>query len=486
MNALHAPIAALGRMLRTGEHTPETLLQAHIDRIETVDGPLNAMAVRRYQGARADARRATEAFERGEDRGPLHGIPCTVKEFLAVDGLPHTGGLFVRREHRATRDATLVRRLREAGAVVLGTTNAPEGGLWHETHNRVYGRTSNPHDLHRSSGGSSGGEGAIIAAGGSPFGIGSDVGGSIRIPAGFCGIYGHKPTHGLVPNTGHFPDPPPEPYMACGPMARSAHDLMPVLRVLAGPDGQDPQTTDRPLGDPAAVDIARTRVLICPTNGQASVDPAIANAVREAGRRLADAGAHVEEIVLPEMASAFDIWAVRMSDLGVLYDELVTDGGRVRLLREFSRWARGKSVHTGSVLAMIAIERVLKRLPDRSDAMIQRARALDERLADLLGDDGVLLHPVFSRIAPRHRTIGIGNPADVGLTAVFNILGHPVTVAPVGRHRGLPTSVQIVGPHGADHRTIAAAMVLEAAHGPFVPTDPHWGPAPRGLVERLR
>lgn len=486
MTPLTASIHDLGRMIRDGTESPNSLLQAHIERIVVVDHDLNAVAVRRFDEARKDAERATRELEAGQDRGPLHGIPCTVKEFLAIEGLPHTGGLHVRRNHRATADSTIVERLRDAGAVIVGTTNAPEGGLWHETNNKVYGRTSNPHDLNRSSGGSSGGEAAVIAAGGSAFGIGSDVGGSIRIPAGFCGIYGHKPTHTVVPNTGHFPKAPSKPYMACGPMSRSAHDLMPILRVIAGPDGTDPASRPSTLGDPDDVDIRATRVFVVPQNGQASVSPAIQASVREAGARLAARGAIVEEIVLPELSASFDIWAVLMSDLGILYDQLVTDGGRVRLLREFSRWARGKSVHTGSVLAMIALERVMKHLPDRSATMVERAQALDDRITELLGDDGVLLHPVFSRVAPRHRTVGIGNPADVGLTAVFNILGLPVTVAPVDTHLGMPTSVQIVGPAGADHRTIAVAMALEDAHGPFQPVDPRRGPAPRRFRDRLR
>lgn len=470
MSALSSDLRVLGTALREGRTTPTALLEAHIRRVQQVNGALNGMVVERFDAAREEAHVATKELADGEDRGPLHGIPCTVKEFIAVAGLPHTGGLYVRRNVRASRDATLVQRLKDAGAIVFGTTNAPEGGLWHETHNRVYGRTSNPHDLDRTSGGSSGGEGALIAAGASPFGIGSDVGGSIRLPAGFCGIYGHKPTHSLVPSTGHFPPAPPEPYMTCGPMTRSARDLMPVLDVIAGPDPLDPQSRPWTLGRPE--DVQDLDVLVLPTNGQASVSPAMQEAVRRAGDLLASRGARIRPVQVPELAQAFDIWATLMGDLGIRYDQLVSDGGRVPLARELALWTRGRSRHTGSVLAMIGLDRVMALLPDRAPAMRRVATALSTRLDALLGDGAVLLHPTFARVAPRHRTIALGNPADIGLTAVFNILGLPVSVAPIGEHDGVPTSVQIIGARGQDHRTIAAAIELEQATGGWQPVDP--------------
>lgn len=486
MAPLSGSLRDLADRLRREETTPTALLEAHIRRIREVDVALNAVAARRFDVAREEARRAEEELAAGEDRGPLHGIPCTVKEFLAVEGLPHTGGLYVRRRARAEQDATIVTRLKDAGAVIVASTNAPEGGLWHETNNRVYGRTANPHDLNRTAGGSSGGEGAIIAAGGSPFGIGSDVGGSIRLPAGFCGIYGHKPTHTLVPNTGHFPEAPPEPYMTCGPLARSASDLFPILDAIAGPDGEDPLARPWELRPPEVTSVERLRVFVAPTNGQASVSAPMQEAVRRAGRILARSGATVETVEIPELAAAFDIWAVLLGDLGVPYEQLVTDGGSFPLSKEVLRWTRGRSRHTGAVIAMVGLQRILDRLPDRTASMAERARRLNERIETLLGDDGVLLHPTFARVAPRHRTIGIGNPADIGLTAVFNILGLPITVAPIGTHQGLPTSVQIIGPAGADGRTIAVAQALEAATGGWSPVEPRRGPAPRTLFGRLR
>ena len=195
---------------------------------------------------------------------PLLGVPCTIKEFLKTSGMPHTGGLAWMADGVADTDATVTARIKAAGAIILGVTNIPEGGLWMETYNSIYGRTRNPWDLRRTSGGSSGGEAALISTGASPFGIGSDVGGSIRIPAAFCGTVGHKPSGGLVPNTGHFPADVPDGaggYLCTGPMTRTVDDAWLVLKVLAGPDGQDPACRPMALGDPAAVDISKLRVL---------------------------------------------------------------------------------------------------------------------------------------------------------------------------------------------------------------------------------
>lgn len=479
MSLLELPATELASRIRRREADPVEVLAAHIRRIEEVDDALNAVVVRRFADAREEALEARARLDDGDEVGPLHGVPCTIKEFIAFEGLPQTGGVVAREGTLAVAHAPIVDRIRAAGAIVMGTTNAPEGGLWHETHNKVYGRTSNPHDLYRSSGGSSGGEGAIIAAGGSPFGLGSDVGGSIRIPAAFCGVFGHKPTCGVVPNTGHFPTPPAKPYMVCGPLARSARDLMPLMRILAGPDGQDEQCGPSVLGDPDAVDLGELVVHVVPTNGRASVRPEVQAAVVQAGRMLQARGATVETLELPSLARSFELWAVLMGDVGMAYRDIVNEGEKIRLRRQFARWARGNSRHTGAVLAMVAIDRIMSLLPDRAAPMYAHAEELRAELDALLGTRGILLHPAFARLAPKHRRVGIGNPADVGVTAVFNILGNPATVAPVGFHRGLPTSVQIVGNHGADHVCIAAAVAIEDAVGPFRPVEPRYGRRPR-------
>ncbi|MFW5740001.1 MAG: amidase, partial [Myxococcota bacterium] len=229
----------LARMIRTRAVSSREVVDAHIRHVEAVNPALNAMVADRFEQAREEARAADERVAREDpsELPPLFGVPCSIKEAFALEGMPNTAGLVSRVGSRATTDATAVRRLRAAGAIPLGVTNVSELCMWMESDNRVYGRTRNPYDLGCTAGGSSGGEGAIIAAGGTPFGLGSDVGGSIRMPAFFNGIFGHKPTGGLIPNTGQFPIAHNEArrYLTTGPLCRRAEDLYPLVQILAGP-----------------------------------------------------------------------------------------------------------------------------------------------------------------------------------------------------------------------------------------------------------
>jgi len=216
----------LARRIRTGKNTSREVVGAHVEQVGRVNGVVNAMVEDRF----ADAlREADEADEMVRSRlpgtlPPFHGVPCTVKESFALRGMPNSSGLVARRHVRASRDATAVGRLRAAGAIPMGVTNVSELCMWMETSNKVYGRTRNPYDPSRIVGGSSGGEGALIGAGASPFGRAADVGGSIRMPAFFNGVFGHKPTGGLIPNTGQFPCGANEAgrYLTTGPIARRA------------------------------------------------------------------------------------------------------------------------------------------------------------------------------------------------------------------------------------------------------------------------
>lgn len=481
---LTASVVELSRRVRQGELSPVELVEQHIHRIEAVDPHLNALAAQRFERALEEAREAERAVLRGEALGPLHGVPCTVKEFLAIEGMPWTAGCHARRGVLAPEDATIVARLRAAGAIVLGSTNAPEGGLWHETDNPVYGRTNNPWDLRRTPGGSSGGEGALIAAGGSPFGIGSDVGGSIRIPAAFCGIAGHKPTGGLVPNTGHYPTAPPgEPMLTCGPMARDVNDLWPILRVIAGPDGTDPQAREWGLRDPSSIDLRRVRVLPLESNGRTRPWPEIREGVRNAVDALLDRGARAGRLQVEGLERAFEIWAAMLQASGTSYDEAVGGGRPVRLGRELWRWPLGRSVHSGGVLALLTIDRIARALRLNPEPLAAMGPTLRDALEAELGDDGVIVHPVYTRTAPRHRGMLLRPPWDIGCTALFNITTLPVTVVPVGLDsRGLPVGVQIAARRGRDDLTLAVGAALQEAFGTFTPVEPRVGPpAPFGL-----
>lgn len=483
---LTASVTELAAWIRAGDVGPVEVVDAHIRRIETVNPQINAVVADRFDDALREAR-ALEASGLGDraDR-PLAGVPCTIKEFFAVEGMPWTAGIRARAGTVAPRDATAVARLRSAGAIVLGVTNVPEGGLWYETHNTLYGRTHNPWDLHRTPGGSSGGEGAVVAAGGSPFGLGSDTGGSIRIPAALCGVAGHKPSGGLIPATGHFPEAPggpDDPVMGCGPLARDARDLPLLLSVLAGPDGQDPQARPMPLGDAAAVDLRAVQVFPMPGNGRAWVRPHVARAVEQAADALAERGCQRRALDVPDLGRSFEVWAAVLSELSERYDVLCGGEDPVPVARELARFAVGRSAHTGSVLLLIALERLLDRLPGQTRELAAVARRLQTHLEAALGPSGVLIHPVVSRTAPRHRGMLFQSPFDVSLTTAFNLTAMPCTVVPIGLGpKGLPIGVQVVGRRGRDALTMAVGIALQEHFGRLAPIDPRFGRrAPLGI-----
>lgn len=243
--ALAEPATVLAQKLRAGEYSSAELVDAFIAQIERVNPVMNAVCARRYDVARAEAAAAdallkqARAGKRGwETLPPFCGVPCSMKECLAVAGMPQSSGVVARKAYRAAQDATVVARYKRAGFIILANTNVSELCMWYSSSNFVYGPSRNAYDPRRIVGGSSGGEAALISAAGAPCGIGSDIGGSIRMPAAFSGVFGHKPTGGLVPGTGQYPFTP-YPFLTTGPLCRYSDDLWPLLSLLAGPDGQD-------------------------------------------------------------------------------------------------------------------------------------------------------------------------------------------------------------------------------------------------------
>jgi fatty acid amide hydrolase 2 len=472
----------LAAMVRAKKVSPVELLDAHVARIERVNPAVNAVVAERFEQARTEAREAERRVMAANDPAelpPFVGVPCTMKDFYAVRGMPQTGGLVIRKRAIAETDAVVTRRVRAAGAIVMGVTNVPEGGLWLESDNRVYGRTNNPWDLGRTAGGSSGGEGAIVASGGSPFGMGSDIGGSIRLPAAFCGVAGHKPTGRMVPLDGHWPplDDPLRRFLACGPLARSARDLMPLLRAIAGPEPDDTFIEPWELGDPASVDLRELTVFPVEESGP-RVHPSQKAAVRAAARVLEARGARIAELPRETLRDAIWIWAAMMGEgEETSYAELVSGNPRLSVLRELAKLALRRSHHTLPVLAVIAGQSVMNLFPKRgATELIERGKKLQRELEELLGPRGVLLVPPYPSTAPRHGR-PLLRPFDGGYTAVFNVLEFPATQVPVGLdERGLPTGVQVVGRRGADPVTIAAAIAIEDDLGRLGVVDPRATP----------
>jgi amidase len=281
----------LAEAICTKELSSLEVVEAHLRCIQEVNPKLNAVVQLTAETARTQARQADADLARGEVKGPLHGVPMTVKDSLATAGVITTAGTPGLAHFVPGQDATAVARMRAAGAILLGKTNCTELCRSGETDNQVYGRTSNPYDLTRSPGGSSGGEVAIIAAGGSPLGLGSDFGGSIRGPSHFCGIVGLNPTMGRVPRTGHIP-----PYGGAfdtariGPMARFVEDLILTLPIIAGVDWLDPTVVPMPLGNPSAVDLKTLRVAFYTDSGILSPTPETVGVVKNVAQVLSEAG----------------------------------------------------------------------------------------------------------------------------------------------------------------------------------------------------
>jgi fatty acid amide hydrolase 2 len=470
----------LAAAIRSGETSAREVVEAHAWRLHNCQPRTNALARDRFADALAEAEAADERLAAAAAAGtddelpPFLGVPCTIKESIALKGMPHTAGVVALRERRAETNATAVQRLIDAGFIPLGVTNTSELTMWIESDNRVYGRTRNAYDPHRTAGGSSGGEGAAVGSGGSPVGLGSDIGGSIRVPAFFNGVFGHKPSPGCVPNTGQFPTTEGEAafMLSLGPLARHAEDLMPVIRAICGPDGIDERCVARELGDPEAVELGSLRVLVAE---DASLLPArreLRDARDAAASALEAAGARCERVSLKQLRRALELYLTALGNgAGVSLDELLEEaGGRPRGPRPWVDAMRGQGNHTLPILITLALERLNRFMPaSRIQKAIAAAHALRDEVGSLLGPDAVLLHQPHPRVAPRHGGT-IGRAWTLTPAAVFNLLGLPVTQVPLGLNaKGLPLGVQVAAADGNDHLTIAAALALEQRFGGWIP-----------------
>src|SRR5579863_2887890 len=282
----------LAGSIRSKQLSSKSVVEAHLEQIARVNPKLNAVVQLTADSARKEADEADAALVRGDIKGPLHGVPVTIKDTLETSGVICTGGTKGRASYVPKADATAVARLRAAGAIILGKTNVPELAGAIETDNLVYGRTNNPYDLARTPGGSSGGESAIVAACGSPLGLGTDAGGSIRIPAHFCGLAAIKPTSGRVPRTGQFPMPmgARNPVFHVSLIARKVDDLALALPVISGPDFRDHSIVGMPLLDSKAVTLKGLKLAYFEDDGAASPTKEITAAVRDSAKAFMDAG----------------------------------------------------------------------------------------------------------------------------------------------------------------------------------------------------
>ncbi len=346
---------ALAERVNRGDVSAVELARHFIDRIERLDGPVNAVVVRTFEQALEDARAADAASSRGASVGPLHGVPMTIKESYVMAGTPATWGVEAYRDNVAETDGLAVSRFRAAGAVFLGKTNVPVDLGDFQSYNPIYGTTSNPFDLARTPGGSSGGSAAALAAGFCALEAGSDIGGSIRTPAHFCGVFGHKPTYGIVPQTGHeliagVPDPD---LTVCGPFARDAQDLALALDIMAGPAAREATGWRLALPEAGFSSLADLRVAVWPTEDLAGVGAETIERVERVASTLSRLGATVS-------GTARDEFDVRKAHL--VYQNLLTavmssgqPAGRIEEIREYAATLDPNDMSDAAIAARAAL-----------------------------------------------------------------------------------------------------------------------------------
>jgi len=441
----------MARMIRTGEISSVESVTAHMEQIGKVHPAINAVTELLSEAARA----ADERIANGEPCGPLHGVPVSVKDSIDVAGTKCTAGTLGRRNAPpAQEDAILVQRLREAGAIPLCKTNLPDLLFAYESDNLIYGRTNNPYDLGRTPGGSSGGESALIAACGSPLGLGSDAAGSVRLPAHFCGIASIKPTTGRLPRTGHVP--PASGWVAevwqIGPMARYVEDLKLAMELLAGEDGLDFTCPPVPLDTPPG--LRGLRLAFFTDNGFIRCTPETEEAVRAAARYLADCGMIVEAQTPPGTADAYEL---ELALLGADGSE-----GIDAYLQTIGSHERHPLLEDGFLSRMRARRATMSQFASRW-AQWDQYRA---DLARFFKRYDAILSPVYTQPALKHgESVKPGNFEGFSYTMAWNVAGAPAAVVRCAEANGLPINVQVITKPWRDMLALQICHELEGKFG---------------------
>lgn len=452
-------VVQLAQLIRRREVSSLEVVDALLTRIEQVNPRLNAIVLLDAEGARTAARAADEAIALGRVTGPLHGVPMTIKDSLDTAGMITTGGTMGRKAYVPGTDATVVARLRAAGAVLLGKTNTPELTWSFETRSPVYGRTVNPWNPDMSPGGSSGGAAAIIAACASPFDIGSDTGGSIRVPAHFCGIAGIKPTAGRVPRTGHIVGAEgfSQSLTQLGPLARSVDDLALLLRIIAGPDWRDAAVVPAPLGNHDDVVLRGLRVAMHVDNGLYPPSRDVAQVVQASAQSLQRLGVIVEE-AKPEA----------LKDVMSLDEELFrADGGawlRAMLKRAGTREPGPDIAASLKVIAELN-EREMT-VPEFA-AVLERWDAWRGRMLSFLERfDAIICPPCALDALPHDFSDRPEVYPAFSYTFAYNFTGWPAAVVRAGTSaQGLPLGVQVIGRPWREDVVLALARAVERSQG---------------------
>jgi amidase len=454
----------LAEKIRTREVSSREVLEAHLARVDACNGALNAVVRLLADEATAAADAADAAVAAGEELGPLHGVPCTVKENIDVAGTPTTQGVTALASALATSDAPTVERMRAAGAIPFARTNLPDLGLRVHTDSQLHGLTRNPWNPRVTAGGSSGGEASALASGMSPIGLGNDIGGSLRNPAHCCGIASLKPTVGVIPMATSVP---PEDLglssqlmVVEGPMARQVADVRAGLEILAGRHWRDPRSVNAQLTDAAPGERLRIAVLTDPPGG--TTDPGISGAIRRVADLLSDAGHDVVEATPPGYERTIELWRMLMID-------------DLRALKELLGVVLGTDA--SALIEMFDEQSEPTRVPDTHLMHIERY-GLMRAWAQFHQDLPVVISPTWAQRAFEH---GADLDADAGLETMTNtirpvlpsnLLGTPAAVTPAGVVDGLPVGVQVLGDRFSDALCLTVAAEIESLVGPITPIDP--------------
>ena len=440
---VNIPVHKLKQLILKKKLSSFEVVSAFIERIETVNSSLNAVVVFRPEEALKEAKKADEQLSKGNIKGDLHGIPCTIKDSFDTQGIVSAAGTSGRSNFIPDKNATIVQKLIDAGAIIMGKTNTPELTLSFFTDNPVYGKTSNPYDLNRSPGGSSGGAAAIIAAGGSPFDIGSDTGGSIRFPAHCCGIMGIKPTSGRVSRTGHIID-----YLGAnqsmtqiGPLARSIEDLNLLLNIIAGVDYIDPYVYPMPLQNYKSVDFKKLRVAFYTDNGLYKPSEDTVRTIQQITKIISDSGLHINKDIPKGIEEAGEHFV----------NFLVTGDGIKRMLEKHGT--------TNTSLNWIY------NFPDPPSSefakIVEKIDTYRSTMLSFWNKYDVLICPVSAMPAPLNDA-QLDIAGYFSYTSAFNLTGWPGAVVRGGTSaEGLPIGVQIIAPPWREDICLSVAKFLE-------------------------
>jgi Asp-tRNA(Asn)/Glu-tRNA(Gln) amidotransferase A subunit family amidase len=459
----YGTLAEIAQEIRSKNASPLEIFELHLKRIEQLQPKLNAFVHLDAEGARAVARAAQSSVTHGAQLGPLHGVPLSIKSCIDVASWPCPAGSVLRMGYIPRTDAPLVSRLKAAGAILLGNTNTPEFLMAYETSNLTHGKTSNPWNLAYSAGGSSGGEAAAIASGCSAGGVGSDGGGSIRVPAHFCGICGLKPTPGRIPSTGHFP-PGVGAFSwigVVGPMARTVADVRLLFEVMAGPDAGDALSAPIPLRTYRDTEPRRTRIGILESDALGVATPETRVAVEQAAKLLAGQGFTVEPFRMEGLDRALELWWFFFGPVIANLFQHSIAGHEDQLSPIFSEYLT--CANSGN---SISLEQFTKACADRD---LLRADILRQ-----MQHTPILLSPVSAGPAFRHGEgsylPGTGYRHTMRFSQWLNLAGFPGASLPMGVSKeGLPIGAQVIGRPFEDELVLAVAEAIEQARGPWQP-----------------